>query len=104
MIGSAMEQSTALNEKIPMVAFFLRPSPFAAAFIEDEAASSTATWDEQACLMVLEGGEPLWAALSKRPPTTCGTPGKTRPAGYNKAGKYVPAKWIPAKTDKRAGK
>jgi len=47
---------------------------------------------------------PLSAALSKRPPTTCYTKGYTRKAGYTRTGKYKPAKWIPAKTDKRAGR
>lgn len=46
----------------------------------------------------------LYAALSRTPPTSTNTPGKTRPGGYNKNGKYLPAKYIPSKTDKRAGK
>lgn len=87
-----------------MVAFFLRPSPYATAFIEDEAMSSAAIWDDNSNIMVLPEGEPLWAALSRKPPTTCYTPGKTRPGGYNKAGKYLPSKYIPGKSDKRAGK
>jgi hypothetical protein len=47
---------------------------------------------------------PLEAALSRTPPTSCSTPGKMRPGGYNKNGKYLPSKYIPGKTDKRAGK
>jgi hypothetical protein len=47
---------------------------------------------------------PLSAALYKRPPTTCSTPGKMRPGGYTKTGKYKPAKYIPSKLDKRVGK
>lgn len=92
------------HENLPMMAFFLRPTPFANDFIDDEKQNSSATWNEELGMMVLEGGEPLWAALSKRPPTTCTTPGKTRPAGYNKAGKYLPSKYISSKLDKRAGK
>ena len=92
------------HEKLPMMAFFLRPTPFANDFIDDEKEHSSATWSDELGMMVLEGGVPLWAALSKRPPTTCHTPGKTRPGGWSKTGKYLPTKYIPAKTDKRAGK
>lgn len=99
-----MQRNECQNMKVPMVVLFLKPSPYSAEFIEDDALLSKATWDDRSSLMVLEEGLPLWAALSKRPPTTCNTPGKTRPAGYNKAGKYLPSKYIPAKTDKRAGK
>ena len=47
---------------------------------------------------------PVFAALSKRPPTNVYTGGRTRPGGYNRNGKYLPAKYIPGKNDKRAGK
>ena len=46
----------------------------------------------------------LQAALFRQPPTSCSTPGKMRPGGFNRNGKWLPAKYIPSKTDKRAGK
>jgi hypothetical protein len=50
-------------------------------------------------------GEIVWrAARYKIPPTSCSTAGHTIPAGYTSTGKYKPAKYVPSKTDKRAGK
>ena len=99
-----MQQSVNHQTKKSMLTFFLKPSPHLPAFIEDEQLFDEAHWNAATKIMETNTGEPLWAALSKRPPTTCSTPGKTRPAGYSRTGKYLPSKYIPSKTDKRAGK
>jgi hypothetical protein len=54
--------------------------------------------------VTFESLEELQAALFRQPPTQCSTPGKMRPGGFNRNGKYLPAKYIPSKMDKRAGK
>lgn len=92
------------NTKVPAIALFLKPSPFVDAFIEDEISAEKLQWSEEMNLMVDQDGNPAWEAVTKRPPTTCTTPGKTRPAGYSRTGKWLPSKWIPSKTDKRVGK
>lgn len=89
---------------VPMICLFLKPSPFIDSFVADEDISVDADWSESLSIKITHSGLPLWAALYKTPPTTCHTPGKTRPAGYTKAGKWLPSKYIPGKTDKRAGK
>jgi hypothetical protein len=61
-------------------------------FCEDSQISKTA------------GGEASWASRSRRRPTSCFTAGRTIKAGYTRSGKYKPAKYMPSKSDKRAGK
>ena len=99
-----MQQNVGHRTKKSMITFFLKPSPHLPAFIEDEQIFNEAHWNAVTKIIETNTGEPLWAALSKRPPTSCYTPGKTRPGGYNKNRKYLPAKFIPGKMDKRAGK
>ncbi len=88
----------------PLITFFMKASPHHDRFLEDEAVFASAIWSPVTGVLETDKGEPLWAALYKSPPTSCTTPGKTRPGGYNKSGKYILPKFIPAKTDKRAGK
>ena len=99
-----MQQNVGHQTKKSMITFFLKPSPHLPAFIEDEQIFNEAHWNAATKIIETNTGEPLWAALSKRPPTVVPTAGKTRPGGYSRTGKYLPAKWIPAKSDKRAGK
>ena len=47
---------------------------------------------------------PAFATLRKKYPTLTTTNGRIRPAGYNNKGKWVPAKVIRTKQDRRAGK
>ena len=47
---------------------------------------------------------PVFAALSKKPPTNVWTGMRIRPGGYNRNGKWLPSKTIRAKNDKRQGK
>lgn len=53
---------------------------------------------------VTEGGQIAWFARSKRPPTSCYTSGHRIKAGYTRSGKWKPSRWIPGKTDRRAGR
>jgi hypothetical protein len=76
----------------PMIVAFLSPYPSHLYRSDDEDGSECRSLGE------------LQASLSRSPPTSVSTPGKLRPAGYNQSGKFLPAKWIPNKTDKRAGK
>ncbi len=94
-VGEVMSQLNA-QEKRPLLTFFLSAYPFNL-YPEVDLPHSQS-----------DGAEPdprtLFAALSRTPPTSTMTPGKTRPGGYNSNGKYLPSKYIPAKMDKRAGK
>lgn len=72
-------------------------------FLQDELLDNKMSFDEKLGYNTL-GKLPAFAALYKKPPTTCYTPGKTRPGGYTRSGKYKPAKYIPGKQDRRAGK
>ena len=99
-----MQQNVGHQTKKSMLTFFLKPCPHLPAFIEDEQIFDEAHWNAATKIIETNTGEPLWAGLSKRPPTPVTTYGRTRPAGYSRTGKYLPAKWIPTKTDKRAGK
>lgn len=49
-------------------------------------------------------GVPLWASRSKSPPTATTTAGHTIKSGYTPSGKWKPQTYVPAKTDRRAGK
>jgi hypothetical protein len=56
-------------------------------------------------LNITADGEIVWeAARSKTPPTSCFTAGHTINAGYTPSGKFKPPKFVPGKTDRRAGK
>jgi hypothetical protein len=43
-------------------------------------------------------------ARSQQRPTSCQTPGHTIKSGYTRSGKWKPSKYVPSKTDKRAGR
>ena len=51
-----------------------------------------------------QNGSPLWAARSSKPYTSASTAGHMIKGGYTPSGGYKPAKNMPAKMDKRAGK
>jgi len=77
---------------VPIITAFLQPYPADLYAADDEEEATHCSLAE------------MQASLFRRPPTSCTTPGRMRPAGFNRNGRLVPAKWIPAKTDKRAGK
>ena len=89
---------------IPLMLKHLSPMPNVSDFKEMEIFFENSHFDGNVLMNINAMGMPLYAALSKTPPTTCTTPGKTLPAGYTKTGKYKPSRWTPSKTDKRAGK
>lgn len=51
-----------------------------------------------------KAGAPLYAARATRPYTNVTTTAHTIKGGYTPSGNYKPAKVVPSKTDKRAGK
>jgi hypothetical protein len=81
-----------ISLRVPLITAFLQPYP---AHLYPDAISEEVN---QATSL-----DELQAALHRSPPTSCSTPGKTRAGGFNKNGKYLPAKFIPGKIDKRAG-
>ena len=103
-MNSENHHSSAKSLGLPPILFFLQPSPHWELFIEEDAFEAKCTYDEDLQMNFTENGLPLWAALSKTPPTSIHTLGKTRPGGYSRSGKLLPSKFIPGKTDKRAGK
>lgn len=61
-------------------------------------------FDEKEQVNLFEDGSLSWFGVSKKIYTNTGTPGHTIPAHYTKSNKYVLAKHVPGKTDRRAGK
>ena len=49
-------------------------------------------------------GVAVWNARTRRRPTNCYTAGHRLKAGYTRSGKYRGSRYIPGKTDRRAGK
>jgi hypothetical protein len=86
----------------------MNKSPFLMRFRQEVPALShedePAIFSEEEQLSLLEDGSLAWRARTKRPPTGCHTAGHMLAAGYTRSGKWKPSKWIPSKTDKRAGK
>jgi len=87
-------------EKKPLMAFFLQPFPSAVYEKDDKM-----IFNHVLKINETDQGVPLFTmARSATPPTSCNTPGHTVKSGYTSTGKYKPSKYMPSKTDKRAGK
>lgn len=61
-------------------------------------------FDEKEQVNLFEDGSLSWFGVSKKIYTNTGTPGHWVPAHYTKTNKYVLAKRVSAKTDRRSGK
>lgn len=90
--------------RLPKVLAFVSPCPFVAEFEVSDQLEQNAAYDVDRQLSVLPNGSPLYCVRYPTPPTSTFTPGHTIPAGYTSTGKYKPTKYVPGKTDKRAGK
>lgn len=103
-----MEQIDTLKNhlnKRPLITFFLQhyPTNFSSSTENDEDLDSVYCLKQK--LNINKDGLPLiCGARTKTPPTICTTPGHTLPSGYTQSGKWKTTKYVPAKTDKRAGK
>ncbi len=62
-----------------------------------------AAFDPQRQCGVLADGELAWS-MARRNPTNCHTSGRVRRGYRNKKGKWLPTKYIPSRTDRRAGR
>jgi hypothetical protein len=83
----------------PIISFFFQKNPF------QWAETQEAVYDTSARMNMTEEGIPFFmAGRSSKPPTSCSTPGHTVKSGYTPSGKWKPSKYVPSKTDKRAGK
>lgn len=91
-------------KKLPAVLHFLQECPFVDQFIKQAEIDDAAWYSGERKLRVLADATPLYCQRTKLPPTTTATPGRTIPGGYTPSGKYKPASYSPAKSDKRAGK
>ena len=88
------------NEKKPLMAFFLQPFPSSIYKKDDDM-----VFNPVLKINETNQGVPLFTmARSSSPPTSCSTPGHTIKGGFTPSGKYKTAKYVPSKTDKRAGK
>lgn len=85
----------------PLIVNFLQPYPFTQVHDIDP---DGAHYDQARQLNVDPDGRPLYCNRSKLPPTLVTTPGRTLPSGYTPSGKWKPAKYMPSKMDRRAGK
>jgi len=87
-------------ESKPLMAFFLQPFPSSIYQKDDDM-----VFNPVLKINETNQGVPLFTmARSSKPPTSCSTPGHTVKGGYTSSGKYKPSKYMPSKTDKRAGK
>jgi hypothetical protein len=94
------ELRTVSNEKKPLMAFFLQPFPSSIYQKDDDM-----VFNPVLKINETNQGVPLFTmARSAKPSTSCSTPGHTIKAGYTKSNKWKPAKYVPGKMDKRAGK
>lgn len=90
--------------RMPKVLLFVQPCTLIEGFVQSEQFDQQASYDVERQISFLPDGVPLYCARYPTPPTTTLTPGHTIPAGYTSTGKYKPAKYVPSKYDKRAGK
>jgi hypothetical protein len=88
------------QEDKPLMTFFLQPFP-SSVYTEDK----ESVFNPVLNINESQQGVPLFmAGRSAKPPTSCHTPGHTIKSGYTPSGKWKPSKYVPGKTDKRAGK
>ncbi len=85
----------------PLIVNFLQPYPYDQACDE---ATDGAHYDQARQLNVDADGQPLYCNRLRLPPTLVTTPGRVLPSGYTRSGKWKPAKSMPTKMDRRAGK
>ena len=91
---------TGSSERKPLMSFFLQPFPSSIYKKNDDM-----VFNPVLKINETTQGVPLFTlARSATPPTSCSTPGHTIKSGYTPSGKYKPSKYVPGKTDKRAGK
>lgn len=90
---------------LPLVLNFMKESPFWRQFAAEIDGEQHVRYDEELQLNVCADGTPVaLPILFGRTPTSAYTPGRTRPGYRNKNGKWLPSKWIPGRTDRRAGR
>jgi hypothetical protein len=96
-----MENFDTISQKNkPLMAFYLQPFPSSIYPKDDEM-----VFNPMLKINETHQGVPLFmAGRSSKPPTSCHTPGHTIKSGYTPSGKWRPSKYVPGKTDKRAGK
>jgi hypothetical protein len=88
------------QENKPLMAMFLQPFPSSIYPTDEEM-----VYNSRLQINETSNGVPFFMLpRSSKPPTSCQTPGHTIKSGYTPSGKYKPAKYVPGKTDKRAGK
>jgi len=86
--------------KMPFLSHFKQEVPF----IEFTEEYDGIEYDAVRQANVDRDGALAWCARTRRRPTSAYTAGHRIKAGYTRSGKWRPSKWIPGKTDKRAGK
>ena len=97
------DENNTIVKKYPGFMDFFSSSIDIEVFLQDELLDNKMSFDEKLGYNTL-GKMPAFAALYKKPPTNCVTPGRMRPGGYTRSGKIRPPKYIHPKTDRRAGK
>jgi len=92
------------SRPLPKVLLYVSPCPLIDDFETSRRLEEAAAYDAALQMSVFADGSPLYCVRYPTPPTATITPGHTIPAGYTSTGRYKPAKFVPSKTDKRAGK
>jgi hypothetical protein len=84
--------------KIPFLFQFRTPLPE----IERDPCEGSHFDDRRQCQIGADGSI-VWH-MASRYPTSCYTSGRVRKGYYNRKGRYLPSKYIPGRTDRRAGR
>lgn len=102
-MSNNVQNEVGSTAKLPMMLSHLTACHLFQNYMADEELFENATFSVDRKINIDSNGIPLHSALSKTPPTTCGTPGKQTPGGYTPSGKWKSPGYTPSKTDKRAG-
>ncbi len=93
-----------LPRRMPKVLLFIQPCTLIEDFLLSDGLDQLAYYDEECQMSILPEGLPLYCARFPRIKTQTLTPGHTLPARYNAKNQLLPPKFVPSKTDMRAGK
>lgn len=94
---------SAPTAKLPMMLSHLTTCHLSQNYMSDDEIFDNATFSVDQKINIHESGIPICYIRTCLPPTSAFTPGHTIPSGYTPSGKFKNSRFVPSKTDKRAG-